>query len=251
MQAGGYAIDILVQGYPGKATHHGGLGWSTIVLLRGHGRVALVDAGSVGMRKLLVEQLRQRGLRPADITDLILSHSHHDHSVNWPLFRHARIVIGARELEWSLNEPWGETPVPEFTVRALASWPTLQKVGDGDEVLPGITAHLAPGHTPGHLIFVIAGEEHDVIILEDAVKNRAELVSRRTDMTYDPAVSAATVEMVWTLWRRRPGSIVIPGHDLPMVQENGRCRYLTERSAGIEARLSDDFDAPTVFNLTG
>jgi len=34
-----YQLDILVQGYPGKSVCHGGLGWSTIVLLRGHGRV--------------------------------------------------------------------------------------------------------------------------------------------------------------------------------------------------------------------
>src|SRR3954467_7470671 len=40
-----YQLDILVQGYPGKSVCHGGLGWSTIVLLRGHGRVALMDRG--------------------------------------------------------------------------------------------------------------------------------------------------------------------------------------------------------------
>ena len=32
----GYHIEIAVQGYPGKAVCHGGLGWSTIALLRGH-----------------------------------------------------------------------------------------------------------------------------------------------------------------------------------------------------------------------
>jgi N-acyl homoserine lactone hydrolase len=48
------------------------------------------------------------------VTDLLLTHSHHDHSVNWTLFRHARILIGAHELAWSVNEPWGETPMPEL-----------------------------------------------------------------------------------------------------------------------------------------
>ena len=32
-----YAIDVLIQGYPGKSLCHGGLGWSTIALLRGRG----------------------------------------------------------------------------------------------------------------------------------------------------------------------------------------------------------------------
>ena len=39
-QVNGYDIDVIVIGYPGKTVCHGGLGWSTIVLLRGHGRVA-------------------------------------------------------------------------------------------------------------------------------------------------------------------------------------------------------------------
>src|SRR5579864_6469249 len=109
MQIDGYEIDILVQGYPGKTVCHGGLGWSTIVLIRGHGRVALVDTGGFGVRKLLIERLRARGLAPAAVTDLLLSHSHHDHTVNWPLFRHARIAIGARELAWALEQEWGAT----------------------------------------------------------------------------------------------------------------------------------------------
>jgi Metallo-beta-lactamase superfamily len=96
-----------------------------------------------------------RDLKPTDVTDLLLTHSHHDHSVNWTLFRHARILIGAHELAWSVNEPWGETPVPELYVRELETWLSLQTVSVGDEVLPGITAHLAPGHTPGHLIYLL------------------------------------------------------------------------------------------------
>ena len=34
LQAGGFKIDILVQGYPGKSVCHGGLGWSTVALIR-------------------------------------------------------------------------------------------------------------------------------------------------------------------------------------------------------------------------
>ena len=54
----GYAIDILVTGYPGKSVCHGALGWSTIALLRGGGRVALIDVGSFAQRSLLHQKLR-------------------------------------------------------------------------------------------------------------------------------------------------------------------------------------------------
>ena len=251
MQAGGYGIDILVTGYPGKSVCHGGLGWSSIVLLRGHGRVALVDVGSFNIRGPLIGHLARHGLKPADVTDVILTHSHFDHSVNWTLFSHARIVIGATELAWSVKEPWGETPVPELYVRELAAWPTAVTVAEGDEVLPGIVAHMAPGHTPGCLVFVLQGADADVVFTGDAAKNRTELVSRTTDMTYDAAVSARSIELIWQLWRQRPGTVLIPGHDLPMLQEGGTVRYIGEREAAISAWFGDGLEQTTLIQLTG
>src|SRR5690606_7052497 len=98
-----------------------------------------------------------------------------------------RMWIGRVEMEWARGVAWGTTVVPELYVRELAAHPRLTLIEDGQPVLPNITAHLAPGHTPGHLLFVLAGEAWDVIFLQDAVKTRTELVSRETDMTYDPA----------------------------------------------------------------
>jgi N-acyl homoserine lactone hydrolase len=249
MKLEGYELDVLVQGFPGRMICHGGLGWSTIALLRGRGRVALVDVGAFGMRRGLIEQLARRGLKPSDVTDVLLTHSHYDHSVNWTLFRHARIVIGATELEWSLKAPWGETPVPELYVRELERWPTRRAVRDGEEVMPGVTAHLSAGHTPGHLVFVVAGSGREAIFTGDAAKNRAELVSRRADATYDPAVSTASIAMIWELWRRRPGSVLVPGHDLPMTQEDGRIRYLGERKAALKVWSGDDPETTTLIEL--
>ena len=250
MQIDGYDIDILVQGYPGKTVCHGGLGWSTIVLIRGQRRVALVDTGGFGVRKILLERLAHHGLKPAEVTDLLLTHGHHDHCVNWTLFRKARIVIGTHELAWAVKEPWGETAVPELYVKELAGWSTVHQVEDGEEVLPGVTAHVAPGHTPGHLIYVLSGRERDVIFTGDAAKNRAELVCGHADASYDAAVSSASIEKIWSLWRRRPGSVVVPGHDIPMVQKQGQSEYLGKREAGIKAWFGDDLETMTTIALT-
>ncbi|MBW6398177.1 MBL fold metallo-hydrolase [Roseomonas sp. HJA6] len=248
-QGGGWDLEILVNGYPGKVVPHGALGWSTVVLMRGHGRVVLLDGGGYGMRKVLPAKLKERGLTPGDVTDLLLSHSHHDHCVNWPLFRQARIAIGRKELAWALGLPWGETSVPEHAVAALAQWPTLHLIDEGDTVLPGITAHLAPGHTPGHLIFVIAGDGQDCVLLQDAAKNRIELTTRRTDMTYDPAVSRATIDMIWAICRDRPGCLLIPGHDLPMTVENGVPRPIGRQHAEIRGWFGETLDDITTFDL--
>ena len=174
-----YQLDILVQGYPGKSVCHGGLGWSTIVLLRGNGRVALIDCGTFSHRSNLIEGLQRHGLTPADVTDVVLTHSHHDHAINWVLFPEATIWIGSEELDWSVREPWGSTPVPELYVRELAGSPQLKRIKSGDTVLPGLVAYDAPGHTPGHLIFLLSGRERDVLFTGDAAKNRVELLTRR------------------------------------------------------------------------
>ncbi len=206
----GYDIDVMVIGYPGKTVCHGGLGWSTIVLLRGHGRVALIDAGGMGVRRHLIEKLNERGLQPEDVTDLLLTHAHYNHILNWTTFQHARIVIGAHELDWASKEPWGRTPVPELHVRELQGWKTLHAAGDGEEVMP----------------------------------------RGRTDMTYDPAVSSVSVAAIWTLWRARPGNIVIPGHDIPMVLKDGRPHYLAKREDAIRAWFDDDIDTMTTLELS-
>lgn len=247
---GAYRVDLLTQGFPGKATCHGGLGWSSVVLLRGHDRVVLIDAGAFGMRKPLIEALKALDVRPDDVTDVLLSHAHHDHMINFMLFRQARIHIGAVELDWARGAPWGSTPVPEAYVTMLESWPTLARIDDGQTVLPGITAHLAPGHTPGHLIFVVAGEPHDLIVVQDAAKNRAELVSRCTDMSYDAKLSAASIDKIFTLWRQRPGNILIPGHDLPMRLDHGRVTLLGKREVGIVATFGESLEDFTLFDLS-
>lgn len=243
-------VDIVMQGYPGKSVCHGGLGWSTIALVRSHDRLALIDAGPVGMRRTLLERLAQRGLKPSDVTDLLLTHSHHDHAINWTLFRHARIVIGATELDWSLTVPWGETPVPELYMEKLRDWPTLVRAHDGDEVFPGIRAHLAPGHTPGCLVYVLDGGDRDVVFTGDAAKNRAEMLSLRADLSEDVDLHRASFERIWSFWRRRPGSILVPGHDVPMTQQDGRPRYLGRREAAIRAWFGDDLETTRTFELT-
>jgi N-acyl homoserine lactone hydrolase len=246
---GGYAIEIVVEGYPGKSVCHGGLGWSTIALLRGHGRVALIDVGSFSQRHLIINRLAAHGLTPADVTDVLLTHAHWDHSINWVMFPKARVLIGGDELDWSLKEPWGTSPIPELYVRELASSRQLVRIKAGDQAMPGIHAHDAPGHTPGHLFFTLAAGDRDVIFTGDAAKNRAELLSLTADMTYDPAVSRRSMESIWKIWAAKPGSLLVPGHDVPMVLDNGKPAYIGARVAAISSWFGESLDQTKVYEL--
>ena len=52
------------------------------------------------------------------VPDVILTHCHHDHSINWVMFKDASIVIGADEMAWASKLPWGENAVPDWKSRA-------------------------------------------------------------------------------------------------------------------------------------
>jgi glyoxylase-like metal-dependent hydrolase (beta-lactamase superfamily II) len=143
-------------------------------LLRLNGKNVLLDAGmgpvSVAwdapngdyltlsggaLPRLLVEQ----GLRPEDIDYVMPTHLHGDHA-GW-LFAEGKdffpnAVIRFGEGDW---QPWVEdSVVPGFKegmLEAQAQGRVQFIEGDG-ELLPGLSAMATPGHTPGHMSYVIS-----------------------------------------------------------------------------------------------
>jgi len=51
-------------------------------------------------------------------------------------------------------------------------------------------------------------------------------------------------------WRQRPGNILVPGHDVPMVLEGDMPKYIDKREAAITAWFGDDMESTTLFKLT-
>ena len=225
-----------------------GLGWCSVILLRGRGHIALLDPGAFGARRIVRARLAELGVALDDVTDVLVSHSHFDHCVNWPLFGNSRIVIGADEMRWSITQA-DKDLVPQLYVRELNELPRAHLAHDGEEVLPGITAHLTRGHTPGHLTYILHGSDRDAIFTGDAAKNRAELLSHQADLTYDAALSTQSIDVIWAWWRERPNSVLVPGHDIAMVQDHGVCRYLEPRAATITAWYGEDLKNVSVIDL--
>jgi len=245
-----YQVDILVQGFPGRAVCHGGLGWSTIALLRAPGRAILIDVGAFGIRRELAKQLGSRGVGPNDITDVVLTHAHYDHAVNFTLFPDAKVWIGEAELAWAASQPPGFNPLPELYVRELSASPRVRRIVPGAEFLPGLSAIDSPGHTPGHLLYYLTANEVPMLFSGDAAKNRAELLCGHVDLSEDAAASEITLKQIWSIWRKAPGTILVPGHDLSMrLDEAGNPQYIGERKAAISAWFAEDLAHTTRFEL--
>lgn len=240
--SGPHAFDasVLIQGYPGRSADHGGLGWSSVTLLEQGSERILVETGAFGARTFLLQQLAERGLRPDDVTGVLLTHAHWDHILNWPVFPRATIVIGRQELAWAGAQGPDHAHVSDLYARSLAECPRLLMAQDGQEVFPGIVAYAVPGHTPGHLAYLARQETRHYLFTGDAAKNRAELLSRTVDMTLDARASQASLQRIWALWTTHPHTVLIPGHDAPMTLKGDEPAYVTPRQASLQVWTGTD-----------
>ena len=84
--------------------------------------------------------------------------------------------------------------------------------------------------------------EVDMVFSGNTRKNIAELLSRAADMTYDAMLTKAPIEAIWKFWRQEPNNVLEPGHDLPVVLDDGVPRNLCEREASILAWYAEDLN---------
>ena len=75
------------------------------------------------------------------------------------------------------------------------------------------------------------------------------MLSREADMRMNAGDSRRTMERIWDLWRKKPGSILVPGHDVPMRLENDEPVYIAKRTAGIRAWFGRAMDETTLIEL--
>ncbi|MGC5617391.1 MBL fold metallo-hydrolase [Georgenia sp. Z1491] len=217
-----YDLEPVVDGFPGKSSTHGAVGWSSVHLLRGEGRVVLVETGPPAYAPLLAAGLERLGLGPGDVTDVLLTHSHWDHLANFPTFESARVWIGGRELAWAEGLPVGTPHQSSLHVAALTvRRGGLGLVSDGDEACAGIEVLDVPGHTPGHVAFCVETGGGPVIFAGDSVKNVYELTTGEVDMTLDAEASRASIERLRSRMTDNDATLV-PGHDVPLRLEGGR-----------------------------
>ena len=206
-------IDVLYNGFPGKASNTF-LGWSSIILLRSEKRICLVDTGGHGARLWLLQALKDRGLSCADIDSVFLTHLHYDHTANVSLFPHA--VFYLSRLEWEYANLQDDASVQEGVLPLLRSFKKTLLEKDGEEVMPGVSFMLTPGHTPGSASLLLDGLEGKTAIVGDAIKNRVELITGEVLQATNPEGSSRSIAKVKAIATR-----VLGGHDCALRIEGG------------------------------
>jgi glyoxylase-like metal-dependent hydrolase (beta-lactamase superfamily II) len=127
----------------------------------------LVDTGHVAERMTLLLELRSAGLRPSDITGVLLTHRHSDHAGNAAYLqrRHGIRVYAHRADAEVLARRAHRPRLSRGAGSALAGvfaaienvWPAAslevdRALDDGDTVA-GMEVHWMPGHTDGSVFF--------------------------------------------------------------------------------------------------
>jgi glyoxylase-like metal-dependent hydrolase (beta-lactamase superfamily II) len=168
---------------------------STVTYIRDGDTHVVVDPGLVRSRDSILAPLRELGVQPEDITDVIFSHHHPDHTVNAALFPEARIH-------------------DHMAVYREDTW--LSRPAEGFEISGSIRLLETPGHTP-----------QDITTLVETAEGTVALTHLWWSQAGPPEDPLATDGAALHAGRKRVldlATLIIPGHGTPFEPDAGTAR---------------------------
>jgi len=164
------------------------------------------------------EATARAGVRPEDITDVIISHVHWDHLDGIDLFPKARVWIQREEFEHHLDSAGTvkDRAIDAGDAKVLAAIARQGRVmlvdGDAREIIPGIHVYTGGKHTFASQLVTVNIGSGTVVLASDNMylyENLARHVP--IAQTLDSASNLRTQSRMTTL--ASDPRLIIPGHD--------------------------------------
>jgi glyoxylase-like metal-dependent hydrolase (beta-lactamase superfamily II) len=134
-------IDILSAGYNHSDAEPPRVA-STVSLVRDGDVTIVIDPGFVATRAAILDPLAALGVSPEDVTDVVFSHHHPDHTVNAALFPNARI-----------HDHWATYQDDRW----------ISRDAEGVQLSPDVSLLETPGHTPQDISTVVRAPDGIVV----------------------------------------------------------------------------------------
>ena len=175
-------------------------------VIRSRGKTIICDTGLGpgpiaflgGARGRLLDDMRDKGVDPASVDIVAMTHLHSDH-VGWnldgdgrPNFPNARYLVP--QADWDFFKPNLEQQQQMLQVIPLEEMGLLDLISGEHTITPEITTYPTPGHTPGHQSVMVSSNGERVLITGDLAHHPAQV--DRTDwcsaFDIDPRQTADT-----------------------------------------------------------
>ena len=165
--------------------------------------------------------LADTGVAPSDVDVVVLTHMHPDHiggmmTDGAPTFANARYVTGATEYDfWAAMDPGNR--VGDLVAEKVK--PFADKMGfveDGSDVVSGITAMQAFGHTPGHMVYHLESNGQRLILTADLANHYVwSFAHPEWEVRFDMDKTAATASRRNVLGQLAADRIPMIGYHMP------------------------------------
>ena len=206
-------------------------------LIRGGGRNILFDSGFHRARWFKEwnikdylrpdEAVRLAGVKPEEVTDVVISHAHWDHMGGIDLFPKATVWIQKEEFRYYTGQAWqpggdhgGIDPDDVQELVKLNTEGRLRLVdGDDVEIIPGVRAYTGARHTfasqylriDGHPPFVLASD--NLYLYRNLAEHKPSATFSEADYPANLKNQGRMIELAGSAER------VVPGHDALQFQK--------------------------------
>jgi len=151
-------------------------------------KLVMIDSGAGAMfgptLGKLVANLKASGYQPEQVDEIYITHMHGDHigglvnGSGQALFPNAILRADKAEADFWLNSANAEKVAPDMkggfkaAQTAIAPYQALghfKPFEGGVELVPGVTAQAAHGHTPGHAVYVVSSKGQKLVLIGDLI----------------------------------------------------------------------------------